>query len=57
MITSKDKLRALTNALLGDDYGIPEQAWVLLREVLAENELLDEFYIVDSVDGRFFIDS
>lgn len=49
-------IRKLAIAILNDNYGIPEQGWKQLKELLEQEGNNDDLInAVDASEGRFFI--
>lgn len=56
-LDSDNTLIKFCYALLDDDYGINEKAYVLMREVLTEafSKEPDFIDLIDATDGRYYI--
>lgn len=51
-----EQVRAMAESLLTSETGITEQSWELVRELLIEHGIYEEFQsIVDATDGWFYI--
>ncbi len=51
----RDDIRRMCIALLDDNHGINEEAYVLLSRFMIENGFSDLLRQVETIEGRFFL--